>query len=458
VTTIISFIKRLLRQARPVHPKPSEIDSKYLIPRQNHRLSKAHISPNALKVIHRLNTAGFQAYIVGGSVRDLLLNKQPKDFDVSTNATPAEIRKLFKNSRLIGRRFKLVHVWFYRETIEVATFRASQATDENHVKNERGMLIRDNVYGTLLDDAWRRDFTINALYYGMEDGAIIDITEGVKDIEQRVLRMIGEPSVRYEEDPVRMLRAVRFAAKLGFSIEPKTQAPLYQSSALIRHIAPSRLFDEITKLYQCGQAQAAQSMMMEYNLFAQLFPYTHALLNQHYPVESLVDLALKSTDARIREEKPVTPAFLFAIFLWFPLQAKAAELQTEHHLPPLHALEQAMSVVLAEQNRIISIPRRFTQIMREIWILQYRFQKRLGGRAQHLLTHPRFRAAYDMLALRALAQDAPIELADWWTEFQEVDEQTKQDMVQALIPVNTNKPKKKKKKKPAAPPTSPPEL
>lgn len=448
MTTIISFIKRLLRQTRKTQPKSNEIDPKYLIPRQNHRLSKAHISPNALKVIHRLNTAGFQAYIVGGSVRDLLLNKQPKDFDVSTNATPTEVRKLFKNSRLIGRRFKLVHVWFYRETIEVATFRASQATDEDHVKNEQGMLVRDNVYGTLLDDAWRRDFTINALYYGIEEhGAIIDITEGVKDVEQKILRMIGEPSVRYEEDPVRMLRAVRFAAKLGFTIEPKTEAPLCKLSSLIRHVAASRLFDEVTKLYQCGQAQTAQRLMVKYQLFAQLFPYTHDLFNQSYPVEALIDLALRSTDARLRDGKPVTPAFLYAIFLWFPLQAKAASLQAEHNLPPLHAIEQAMSVVLAEQNRIISIPKRFTQIMREIWILQYRFSKRLGGRAQHLLTHPRFRAAYDMLALRALAQDAPIELADWWTEFQEVDEQGKNEMVQALVPAAGSKPKKRKRKK-----------
>jgi poly(A) polymerase len=444
VTTIISFIKKLLRISRSQKTPPSEIDPTHVISRQHHRLSKTHISPNALKVIHRLQSQGYQAYIVGGGVRDLLLNKQPKDFDVSTNATPSEVRKLFRNARLIGRRFKLVHVWFYRETIEVATFRSSEATDDNHQKNEKGMVIRDNVYGTLTEDAWRRDFTINALYYALDTGAIIDITGGVKDIEQRLLRMIGKPDLRYEEDPVRMLRVVRFAAKLDFSIEAETKAPLARLSPLIRHVSPSRLFDEVTKLYQCGRGQQAQEMMIEFNLFAELFPYTYEVFNSDYPTQTLIDLALKSTDARIREQKPITPAFLYAVLLWFPLQKKAQALQDEN-TPPLNALDQAMSAILSEQNRIVSIPKRFTQVMREIWLLQYRFHKRLGGRAQHLLTHPRFRAAYDMLVLRSLAEDAPIELANWWTEFQEVDEGTQHEMVQKLIPAGS-KPRKNKRR------------
>lgn len=440
--TIISFIKNLLRRKKEKTAPRISVNPQYIVPRTEHTISKTHISQNALKVIQKLHHSGFEAYLVGGGVRDLLLNKQPKDFDVATNATPNEIKKLFKNARIIGRRFKLVHVWFYRETIEVATFRSSEPSDENQKTNEQGMLIRDNVYGNIYQDAERRDFSINALYYSPEEGHVIDIVGGMKDIKEKTLRIIGEASRRYQEDPVRMLRVVRFAAKLNLTISPETASEIHTLNGLIRDVSNARLFDEIVKLYQCGASVQVQDLLMKYGIFPHLFPHISALptplLNQ---AQTLIKLALESTDSRIKQEKPVTPAFLFAIFFWFPLQEKIQALEAQGY-SPLQALEQAMSVIIHEQNRVIAIPKRFTQIMREIWLLQYRLPKRLGGRAQHLLTHPRFRAAYDMLALRALAGDAPSELAEWWTRFQEADESTKETMVLTLIP-------KKRKKRPA---------
>jgi poly(A) polymerase len=429
VTRIISLIKKLLRKSRAPHKPP--VDSKYIIPRSEHHVSKTDISPNALKVLNRLNSAGFQAYLVGGSVRDLLLHKAPKDFDIATNATPNQIRALFRNARVIGRRFKLVHVLYHREIIEVATFRAHEPVDENHQTNARGMLIRDNVYGTLEEDAWRRDFTVNSLYYNLEDASIVDFTGGVPDIHNRLLRIIGDPMVRYQEDPVRMLRAIRFGAKLHFELAKETASPINKLSSLINHVSGSRLFEEVIKLYQCGEAESVQRLLVQYGLFARLFPQTAELLNKDHPVNALLGLALESTDSRIREGKPVTPAFVLAILLWFPLITRTEQLKAEG-IEPLPALDQAMSQVISEQNKIVTIPKRFTQVMREIWLLQYRFPKRLGHRAYHLLEHPRFRAAYDFLALRGLAGNASMELVEWWTKFQEVDDKTKESMINQL--------------------------
>lgn len=373
---------------------------------------------------------------MGGSVRDLLLRKVPKDFDVTTNATPQQIRRLFRNARIIGRRFKLVHIIFYRDIIEVATFRRGELeheiTEDKQLTNEQGMLVRDNVYGTIEEDAWRRDFTVNSLYYNIEDASIVDFTGGVEDVQQRILRIIGDPVTRYQEDPVRMLRAVRFTAKLHFTLAAETAKPITKLSHLLLHISGSRLFDEMTKLYQCGEATAAQALLLQYGLFAQLFPQTHALMNSNYPVNALIGLAMESTDKRIQECKPVTPAFVFAILLWFPLQLCVKELQEKSDLPPLPALEAAMSQVIHQQNQIITIPKRFSQVVREIWLLQYRFSRRTGKRAFHVLAHSRFRAAYDFLALRALAGDETIELAEWWTTFQDVSEEEQLAMVAAL--------------------------
>ena len=434
--------------------KRADIHSDYIIPRNQHHLSKTEISPNALNVLNRLNSAGFDAYLVGGSVRDLLLRKSPKDFDVATNATPQQIRKLFKNARIIGRRFKLAHILYHREIIEVATFRGSDAKDKQTEQrtNAKGMLVRDNVYGSLEEDAWRRDFTINSLYYDIRDSAIIDYTGGFKDIKQKQIRMIGDACVRYQEDPVRILRAIRFSAKLGFKIEDKTAAPIETSKHLLGQVAGSRLFDEITKLYQCGAAESIQSQIIEYNIFETFFPQTHALFNSNYPVNALLTLALESTDTRIKNGKPVIPSFLFAALLWFPFLHQKAKLEEkaaaeDNEFDALTALEHSMSHVLREQCKVITVPKRHTQVIREIWLFQYRLQKRNGKRAQDLLLHPRFRAAYDFLGLRALAGDESMELAEWWTVFQDATPKTQHKMLaeQRKKEPQTRKPRRKKK-------------
>ena len=431
--------------------KPS--DSAYIIPRTKHNISKADISNNALKVLNRLTSAGFQAYLVGGSVRDLLLHKAPKDFDVATNATPNEIRNLFRNGRIIGRRFKLVHILFHKEIIEVATFRGNDAVDASQQTNEQGMLVRDNVFGSLDEDAWRRDFTINSLYYNIKDSSIIDFTGGFLDVHEKLIRIIGDPLTRYQEDPVRMLRAVRFSAKLHFKLAPDTEAPFPQASQLIASISNSRLFDEMTKLYQCGESETVQRLLIHYGLFQHLCPHTNALLHSEYPVQALLGIALENTDTRIRDDKPVSPAFLFAVLLWFPMIEQSKRLQKEG-FDPLPAIDKAMALIISEQNKIISIPKRYTQIIREIWLLQYRFSKRLGGRAFHLLTHPRFRAAYDFMALRALAGDESIELAQWWDNFQEADEAEQHKMVDSITIETPKKPKRRRKRKPPSVPLS----
>lgn len=441
MNTIISLIKKLLRKKKT---QTSPIDASYILPRSHHHVSKTDISVNALKVLNRLDSAGYEAYLVGGSVRDLLLHKAPKDFDVATNATPAQIKSLFRNARVIGRRFKLVHILYHRDIIEVATFRGHEPSDDHHQTNDRGMLIRDNVYGTLEEDAWRRDFTVNSLYYNIHDASIVDFTGGVNDVHQRIIRMIGEPTVRYQEDPVRMLRAIRFSAKLHFELAPETAAPLTQLNALISHVSGSRLFDEMVKLYQCGEAVSVQRLLVQHGLFPYLFKQTDALFQSSYPVNALLVLALESTDTRIRDNKPVTPAFIFAVLLWFPLIAKAEELKKEG-VDPLPALDQAMSSVIAEQNKVVTIPKRYTQVMREIWLLQFRFSRRLGQRAFHILEHPRFRAAYDFLALRALAGDEELALADWWTSFQELDNELQKKMVAELDATSPKKPSKRRR-------------
>lgn len=443
---IINLIKKLLRKPKSENTSVhSGADSAHTVTRSHHHVSKTDISPNALTVLNRLNHAGYQAYLVGGSVRDLLLRKVPKDFDVATNATPNQIRNLFRNARIIGRRFKLAHILYHREIIEVATFRGHDAIDESQQTNDRGMLIRDNVYGTLEEDAWRRDFTVNSLYYNVADGSIVDYTGGVKDVELRMIRMIGDPVTRYQEDPVRMLRAIRFSAKLHFSIAPETAAPIIDCSILITHISGSRLFDEMTKLYQCGEAEAVQQMLVQYGLFQHLFHQTHTLQDSEYPTNAFLTNALQSTDARVRDNKPVTPAFIFAVLLWFPLMALKKQLINEG-MEPLPALEKAMSQVIAEQNRRVTIPKRFTQVMREIWMMQFRFPKRTGHRPYPLLEHPRFRAAYDFLALRALAGDESMELAQWWTQFQEVDTTAQAEMIRQLEPKTIGKRKRSKPK------------
>ncbi|HXG28612.1 MAG TPA: polynucleotide adenylyltransferase PcnB [Nevskiales bacterium] len=392
-----------------------------VIARPDHPISRASISRGALKVLYTLKDAGFEAYLVGGGLRDLLLGHEPKDFDVATSARPEEVQALFKrNCRLIGRRFVLAHVRMGPEIIEVATFRAAPRTpDDDAELDQGGRILRDNVYGTREDDAFRRDFTINALFYNIADYSIVDYVGGMADIRAGVLRLIGDAETRYREDPVRMLRAVRFMAKLGFNIHPDTEAPLFRLGPLLAEVPPARLFDEILKLLLSRYALEAFEKLRHYGLFAQLFPLTEAALTQQlgdFPL-TLLTRALRNTEQRIAEDKPVTPTFLFAALLWEPvrLRMEGAIAAGQH---PHAALAQAAQDVVEQQNAVIALPKRFSVPMREIWQQQLRFDNRRGRNPHRLMAHPRFRAAYDFLLLRAESGEADPALAQWWTEFQ----------------------------------------
>lgn len=349
-----------------------------------------------------------------------MLGREPKDFDVATDAAPEQVKEVFRNCRLIGRRFRLAHVQFGREIIEVATFRAGQddAQAEQHQTDE-GMLLRDNVYGNIEQDALRRDFTVNALYYNIADFSIIDYANGVEDLQQGVLRLLGDPETRYREDPVRMLRAARFAAKLGFRIEQQTAGPITELAPLLSEIPPARLFEETLKLFLGGTAVGSFEILRQYGLFGRLFPDTEVCLSRldhEFPL-TLVLKGLENTDSRIREEKSVTPAFLFAVLLWEPVR-RGTEALEAHGMAPLQAIQQSATEVISRQLDHVSLPRRFSTPMQEIWVMQTRFQFIRGKRPLRLLSHPRFRAAYDFLLLRTAAGEADAELADWWTAFQ----------------------------------------
>jgi poly(A) polymerase len=381
-----------------------------------------------------LRKAGYQAYLVGGGVRDLLLGREPKDFDVATDASPEEVRQVFRNCRLIGRRFRLAHVHFGAEIIEVATFRGmGDAAEEGERENDEGMLMRDNVYGTHEEDALRRDFTVNALYYSIDDFSIIDFAGGMADLETGTLRLLGDPEQRYREDPVRMLRAARFAAKLGFNINPACERPLFELGYLLEAVPAARLFDEVLKLFMGGTGVHAFEKLRHYDLFKWLFPDTEEALSHEehaFPITFVLN-GLRNTDDRVRMEKPVTPAFLFAVLLWEPVRLMAQTLEKEG-LSNSDAIQQASGEILSSQVGRVSIPKRFSLPMREIWLMQHRLEQRQGKRAHRLLTHPRFRAAYDFLALRAESGEVEQELADWWTRFQEINEEERNGMVRAL--------------------------
>jgi poly(A) polymerase len=441
-----------IKQVRDRQGRGCKINNPHIIPRSDHPITRGNISENALKVLYRLNKAGYQAFLVGGGVRDMLLGREPKDFDIATDAHPEEIRALFRNCRLIGRRFRLAHIIFGREIIEVATFRgqAGEAREEegDHRVEKNGRILRDNVYGTLEEDAWRRDFTINALYYNIEDFSVVDYTGGMEDMATGLLRIIGEPEQRFREDPVRMLRAVRFAAKIGFRIDPESEAMIYELGHLLKEIPAARLFDEVLKLFLGGYALETFELLRHYRLFEYLFPMTEACLAQeenHFP-HTLVMRALANTDSRIEEGKPVTPAFLYAALLWEPVRQQWLSLQQEG-MPEQQALTQAARQVLEQQLAATSLPRRFSTPMLEIWSLQPRLAKRGGKRTWRLFEHPRFRAAYDFLLLCAEAGEADKALADWWTRFQEVDDEQRAAMVREVTPKRPRRGRRPRKKK-----------
>ncbi|HJR71844.1 MAG TPA: polynucleotide adenylyltransferase PcnB [Gammaproteobacteria bacterium] len=407
--------------------RPSRV-APVIVPREQHNLSRANISPNALKVLYRLRSAGFEAFLVGGGVRDLLLDRHPKDFDVVTNADPDQIQDVFRNCRLIGRRFRLAHVRFGRDIVEVATFRAAGAEpdDDERAHTDSGRILRDNVYGTIGEDVWRRDFTVNALYYNIADFSIWDYVNGVADVRARTLRLIGDPAKRYREDPVRMLRAMRFAAKLDFTLAPEAAAPIASLGRSLADVPPARLFDELLKLFLSGYAVRSFELLLQHDLLRYLFRDTAALLetDERDKIVAFVRKGLSDTDKRVREDKPVTPMFLYALFLWFPIQALARRLASEGWNEGQALLEASQRIVASQQT---AFPRRFSSPMKELLNMQWRFAHRHGARAARLLEHKRFRAAYDFLVLRASCGEVDQETVTWWTEIQNMprEEQSK---------------------------------
>jgi poly(A) polymerase len=440
--------------------------------RQEHGISRKDISENALKVLYRLNKGGYDAYLVGGGVRDLLLHKQPKDFDIATNATPEEIKSLFRNCRLIGRRFRLAHILFGRDVIEVATFRGhhsdapvkvevkdkadAKGKQQISSKSQEGMLLRDNVYGTIDEDAERRDFTINAMYYSAKDFTVTDYANGIEDLNNRIVRLMGDPETRYREDPVRMLRAVRFAAKLDMTIEEKTAAPIEELAPLLRDIPSARLFEESLKLLQAGQGLATYKLLRQYNLFQQLFPILadHFTEDHSSQTEQMIEHILAATDKRIAEDKRVNPAFIYAAMLWYPLTTRAEEISFASGLAFYDAFMVAANDILDEQVRSIAIPRRHTTTVRDIWQQQIRFSRRSGKRAFKMMEHPKFRAAYDFMEMRSHFEgDDIVELTSWWNEFQNADRPLRGKMVQEINEDGGRRPRRRRpqrRKKPQA--------
>ena len=398
------------------------------IARDKHGIDRRNVSRHAIKVCEVLQHEGYQAYIVGGAVRDLIVGLEPKDFDVATNATPEQVRPLFRRARIIGRRFQLVHVVFGQEIIETSTFRApaseSQATDEN------GRILRDNEFGTHAQDAARRDFTINALYYNPTTEEVIDYHQGVEDLKHRVVRMIGDPRTRYREDPVRMLRAVRFAVKLNGKIDPASEEPLQSMAGLIENVPASRLFDEMLKLLTCGHAMDCLQRLRQDGLHQGMLPLLDVVLEQPSGA-AFIELALDRTDHRVRAGKTVSPSFLFAALLWHQVELRWQQLlkQGETGIP---ALMQAADSVLDEQTEKLAIQKRFSADMREIWFMQPRFDRRLPKSIWRMIEQPRFRAAVDFLQLRAAAGDFDSVLAQWWMDLANADDSGKADMIEEL--------------------------
>ncbi len=438
---IKKLFKRVLSLGRSKKTKTA--GSCEVIPYKVHGVHREGISFAARRVTDGLQAAGFQAYVVGGAVRDLLLKREPKDFDVATNATPEDVRRVFRRARIIGRRFRLVHVMFGDETVEVSTFRrmidAVDAQTDDH-----GRLLRDNEFGDQGQDAARRDFTANALFFDPSTQEIFDFHHGYADIRANLLRMIGDPATRYREDPVRMLRAVRLSAKLGMKLEAATAEPIFSMKGLLGNVPEARLLDEMLKLLMSGHAVECIKKLRSMHLHHGLLPMLDVILEQPMG-EKFVMSALANTDQRLREDKPASPAFLFAALLWHEVLA-AWNAHLDAGKPAIQSLHFAMDEVLQKQRAHMAIPHRHDAIMKEIWLLQPRFEHRSGHRPLRLLELPRFRAAYDFLLLRCHSGEADMELADWWTEFQEASDERREEM---LVPDKGPK-KRRRRKKPGA--------
>lgn len=431
-------------------------DKANIINREDHNISRKLISPNALKVLYRLGEGNFDAFLVGGCVRDIILGKRPKDFDVATSATPEQVRSLFKNARIIGRRFKIVHIRYGREIIEVTTFRANHdASNEiadgasrrkikelDSAHSTSGMILRDNVYGNIDEDALRRDFTINALYYSLDQFRVLDFCGGIEDLNSRTIRMIGDPEARYREDPVRMLRAIRFAAKLDFDLDAATAEPIDKLAYLLESISSARLFDETIKLLTGGNAVKTFELLRQSRVGDYLFaPTMKSISNGPDNSSRLLQLALINTDSRLAEGKSVTPAFLFAALLWPVLQNRLASGANDHQ----HHQNAANDVIL-EQLPFTAVPKRFTIAAKEIWELQLRLARRNKRSIESSFAHPRFRAAYDFLLLREESGEELGGLGQWWTDFQLVDEEQRRELVLSAAKTTPRKGRKPSRK------------
>ncbi len=438
------MIRRFVKKIFNRHAAPAVQHEPAIIAVKTHGITRDMLSRGAERVCDDLERAGYRAYVVGGAVRDLLLGRDPKDFDIATNATPEQVRRCCRRSRIIGRRFQIVHVMVGQELIEVTTFRALH--EDASATDEHGRVLRDNTFGTQSDDAARRDFTVNALYYDPYDETIHDYHHGYADLKQRTLRMIGKPEVRYREDPVRMLRAVRLGAKLGLDLDPATRKPIRELADLLDNVPPARLFDEMLKLLTCGDALACLKRLRAEGLHHGVLPLLDVILEQPLG-ERFVEQALTNTDQRIREGKSISPGFLFAALLWHEVLAHWNKRKAKNEIA-IPALFAAMSDVLDRQATKLAITKRLVGDIKEIWSLQPRFEQRSGKRPYGLLGHPRFRAGYDFMLLRAQTGEIDLELGDWWTKFQESDDAVQESLIAGAPKDNATPAKKRRRRSP----------
>jgi poly(A) polymerase len=463
VKKVIQAAKRFLRRGQSttvVQPK--------IIKANEHRLIQGAISQHALDILHKLVDSHFKAYLVGGGIRDALCGLKPKDFDVATNATPEQVRKLFRNSRIIGKRFRLVHIFYGREIIEVATFRSAHpTTDSASHSTKEGMILRDNVYGTIDEDAIRRDFTVNALYYDVKTQALLDFVDGYSDLDKRVLRLIGDPEQRYREDPVRLIRAIRFAAKLGFAIEKNTEKPIKSMAPLLANISHARLYEEVRKLFLSGHAEQTLALLIKYELFQYLFGQTWQCMqlpDGQMAVHAFLSQTCIDTDTRLAEHKRVTGAFFIAAFLWHPFEQQLIKISQQQPIH-LHTMMQVCKQILQIQHKQTVIPARISSFIQDIWTLQFRLTRLKASSAVAYVNMRAFRAGYDFLLLRAKVAktianqskqhqaelhqraDHLQAVADWWGEFQVADTEQQNHLLTQFPGQKTIKKRRRKKKK-----------